>query len=342
MHFDVIIIGSGPAGCAAAICCKQQGLDVLLVTGKEEQRHFDPTIIEPSETIHPGVRSVLAQLNAAHCIDIAMRGVYEGIQVKEQINLLGEDEQGAWQGWHINRNLFDEALLHTVAAQGIEILYNNLVTALILNEERITGIKTNTGAELHATYCIDASGYKRFAGKRLGFNEVHCSPPLVAWTGIAENLPPDHYLFERKYTRFQPGDNGWTWLAPEYDGRCTWTRLSLKGEHDLSPPGELKEYTDPSKTKTWNRRWRVFRPVCAEGLLLCGDAAGIIDPAAGQGILNAIISAGMAVKAIKACLEKPGYESIFLAQYDDWFISDYQDKMNRLKEFYLQHGIQIE
>lgn len=338
---NVIIIGSGPAGCAAAICCRQQGLKALLVTGKEERLAYDPTLVTPSETIHPGVRSVLLQLDAAHCIDMAMRGVYEGIQVNEQIDPLGEDRHGPWQGWHINRKIFDEALLRTVAAQGIDVLYETTVTDLLLQEERITGIRTSTGLEINAAFIIDASGDKRFAGKRLRFNEVHCSPPLVAWTGIAEGLPPTHALYERKYTSFIPASSGWTWLAPEFNGRCTWTRLSIKGEHHLLPPDGLAAYSDNTKTTVWNRRWRVFRPVCTEGLLLCGDAAGVIDPAAGQGILSALVSAGMAVKTIYACVRQPAYESLFLAQYDDWFISDYQEKMNRLKQFYTERGISL-
>lgn len=337
--FSVLIIGSGPAGCAAAICCRQQGLKVLLVTDKEERPAYDPTLVTPSETIHPGVRSVLLQLEAAHCIDMAIRGVYEGIQVNEQVEPLGEDNHGPWQGWHINRQIFDEALLRTVAAQGIDILYHTSVTDLVVQEEKVTGIKTNTGDALSARFVIDATGDKRVAGKRLHFNEVHNSPPLIAWTGIAENLPPDHELYNRKYTTFIPAEGGWTWLAPEFDGRCTWTRLSLKGSHNLLPPEELAAYTDNTKTKTWNRRWRVFRPICTEGLLLCGDAAGIIDPAAGQGILNALVSAGMAVKAIKASVEQPVYESLFMAQYDDWYISNYQEKMSRLKQFYAEWGV---
>ena len=67
----------------------------------------------------------------------------------------------------------------------------------------------------------------------------------------------------------------------------------------------------------------------------------MIDPAAGQGMLTALVSAGMAVKTIHACVRQPAYESLFLAQYDDWFISDYQEKMNRLKQFYAERGISL-
>jgi flavin-dependent dehydrogenase len=48
-------------------------------------------------------------------------------------------------------------------------------------------------------------------------------------------------------------------------------------------------------------QWRIFRPVCKEGLLLAGDAAAIIDPAAGQGIFNAMTSGIMAAHTVRKC-----------------------------------------
>ena len=85
----------------------------------------------------------------------------------------------------------------------------------------------------------------------------------------------------------------------------------------------------------------MFRPVCKEGILLCGDAAGIIDPAAGQGILNALVSATMVAKTIHECLTRPEFEALYLAKYDDWYISDYEAKVELLKHFYAEHGVGV-
>jgi flavin-dependent dehydrogenase len=117
--------------------------------------------------------------------------------------------------------------------------------------------------------------------------------------------------------------------------------MEVKGKQDLLPPMDLRDLALSTKIKSSNRRWRVFRPVCSEGILLCGDAAGIIDPAAGQGILNAMLSAIRAVRTINSCLHEPHLEAMHLAAYDDWFISDYMDKVGKLKYFYSLHNIKL-
>ncbi len=338
MQFDVIIIGSGPAGCAAAISCRQLQLNTLIIAGEDK---IDATEYQPSESVHPGVLPLLSQLHAAHCINIASQGIYEGISVNDEYKALGEDENGPWQGHHINRKLFDAAFLQAAIEQGVTVIKDDAVKDIIVTGERITGIATNSGKNYNCKYLIDASGHKHAAGKQLKFKETFFSAPLAVWTGVTKNIPADSSLFKKKYTRFIPKQNGWTWLAPEPPDRCTWTRLEIKGKHEFLPPDELQPYSNEEKIKKTNRRWRVFRPVCKEGILLCGDAAGIIDPAAGQGILNAILAATMAAKTVKNCIANPDFEALYLAGYDEWFINNYEDKMNRLKHFYTLHGIAL-
>jgi len=44
---DVIVIGSGPAGCAAAATCQQAGLQVLIITEVDEQQDLTGSSIGP-------------------------------------------------------------------------------------------------------------------------------------------------------------------------------------------------------------------------------------------------------------------------------------------------------
>lgn len=340
MTTDVIVIGSGPAGCAAAISCKLRGLKVLLIAGKSTIVSSRDIADEPSESIHPAVVSMLDQLNAPDCIRAATRGTYEGITVNGELKPLGGDEQGNWQGHHINRKLFDQAFLQAAKEQGITFL-NEEANKIVVSNDRVSGVITNSGAVYHCRFLVDASGNKRIAGKQLGFQERFSSAPLAVWTGTANDIPANNALFENSSTKFDTNGNGWTWIAPEIPNRCTWTRLELKGRQQFLPPPELAAYSDLSKIKKNNRRWRVFRPVCKEGVLLCGDAAGIIDPAAGQGILHAILSATMAVTTIKKCITAPDFEAMFLSKYDNWFMTSYIEKVQQLRQYYAALGINI-
>ncbi len=342
MDVDIVIIGAGPAGCAAAIVAVQSGLSALIIAGKNTRHDSANLTIQPSESIHPGVLSLLELLQAGPAIAAASVGVYEGVQTGETLAPLGSSADGdPWLGNHIHRHRFDKALLDAALLQGAGILQPEMVSDLLLQDDCVVGIKTMSGNQITCKYVIDASGYMRFGGKKLQFEEAFDSLPLTAWTGVTENIPPDHFLYSNRFTRFIPNPGGWTWLAPESGGRCTWTMLSAKGKQSVEPPGELTAFTNQGKIKAANCRWRIFRPVCKEGIILCGDAAAIVDPAAGQGILNALLSGMTASKTVVSCISDPDQEPIYLAEYDNWFFQYYQDRVQKLKTHYADLGIAV-
>lgn len=340
MNFDVIVVGGGPAGCAAAVTCKQQGLHTLILAGNSANKLQGPFETYAAESVHPGIVSLLKPLQASSCIDAAVRGYYKRILAGETYNHLGHDEHGEWEGYHIDRKSFDNALLKTALQQEIDVLEEDAVDVSVSDKNHIT-VFTGTGGSFTCRWLIDASGYRSFTSKKLGFKETFYSPPLVSWTGVSDKVYPGHPFIEEKTARFIPHANGWTWLAPELNGRCSWTRLETKGKQSFLPPQELSGFPVIGNIKKANRRWRVYRPLCTEGVILCGDAAGVLDPAAGQGILNALHSGIMAAKTVTSCIALPNLTAIYLAQYDGWFLDDFRKKTEQLNEFYMLHKISI-
>jgi flavin-dependent dehydrogenase len=334
---DVIIIGAGPAGCAAAITSLQSGFRTCIIHKTIPPGEGD----QASESVHPGIESILSTLHAEHCLKAAFRGVYEGIQTGDQFSSLGADNTGPWLGLHINRFLFDRELLRCAEMLGAEVVPDETVTGFSFGHGRVTGVQTASGKHFTGRYVIDASGHKQAGGRLSGFKEIFFTPPLITWTGITECTVHRNPLFVKQFTRFIPLSNGWTWLAPEPPSKCTWTRLSLKGKHPFLPPDELREYPLAGKIKVTNRRWRLFRPLCSEGVILCGDAAGLLDPAAGQGILLALMSGMMAVRTVVSVFRKPDLEGFYLAQYDEWFSRYFLDKAGKLKKYYTDLEINI-
>lgn len=337
-HSDVIIIGAGPAGSASAITCARAGLKTTLVC-REPQAAEQKGQPSPLESIHPGVSTLLTQIQAQDAVTNATVAYYDGIQAGTEYSELGADKSGKWQGSHICRQQFNVSLKACAAAQGVEVVSNENVLDLHFKNGRACRITTSKGKTIHARYIIDCSGRKRFGGKRMRFKEKFYSPPLTAWTGISEGIDPIEY--SKLKTIFIPSGAGWSWLAPGAQWQCAWTRLSRSGKIELSPPDELKRYPLLGSTQITNVRWRLFRPVVSEGILLAGDAAGILDPAAGQGVFNALLSGINAAHTVIRCLHEPQYEAWYLAEYDGWFIEQYEQKAQRLKEYYHLHGINL-
>jgi flavin-dependent dehydrogenase len=340
MFFEVVVIGSGPAGCAAALTCRLAGLETLIIT----KRKIDPEALiyenNPLESVHPGIKSALEKITAIHCLEIATKANYIGIQIGDMFTSLGETPgEGLWKGYHIDRTLFDAALLNTAMDQGVAILQDTSVTDIILKSNRVTGVTTSTSKPVHCRYLIDASGSSRISNRRLKFKDHCLSPILYSCTGVhtADNLA---YIFREGYTRFIARPDGWDWMAQQSINSCTWTSLTIKGSKIVGPPAILKAANIPIASIS-NRQWRISRPTCSNGIILCGDAAGTLDPAAGQGILDALLFGSEAGRTAILCLNNPFHESSFLARYDEQFARRYYHKIGALKDQYAALGINI-
>ncbi|MFV8343577.1 NAD(P)/FAD-dependent oxidoreductase [Flavobacterium sp. XS2P39] len=328
-HQNIIIIGFGSSACAAALNSLLLGRSVTILAGtkvKNDKQSED----RPSESIHPGLLSLLDHLNCGSMPVNCKRGVYENILANGENTMLGKDSSGVWEGVHIDKEIFLCFLRDKVVKGRVEIYYKN-AAELLSNNGRIVGVTTDDGIEYFCDYVIDGSGRFHFSARELALKREYFSPPLVCWSGVTKDILPE--IFEKINTSFTSNGWSWTWLAPENNGNCTWTRLSLKGQSDFKPPKLLEEFQN-STPIVFTMRWHLFRPVAVRGLLICGDAAGVIDPAAGQGIFYSMLSAIAAIETIDRCLKSPESENAFLMEYDHWFVSQYMTKVDRLRDYY--------
>jgi flavin-dependent dehydrogenase len=77
-------------------------------------------------------------------------------------------------------------------------------------------------------------------------------------------------------------------------------------------------------------------------MLMVGDAAGILDPAAGQGILNGLVSGIMGAETVLKCIKQPLIASWYLTQYDSWYIDLFNKKADLLKKRYGELGVVVD
>jgi flavin-dependent dehydrogenase len=327
-HYNVIIIGFGSSACAAGLNALQLGHSVMMLAGAKVKKYELEE--RPSESIHPGLFSLLDYLNCADMPDSCKRGFYNSICANGEDTMLGADSSGAWEGIHIDKEVFLGFLRDKVIDSNIEVLYRN-AAKLLSNSQRVSGILTDDGFEYTCDYVIDGSGRFHFGASALGLKREYFSPPLICWSGVARDISTE--IFDDICTSFDSKGWSWSWLAPETNGQCSWTRLSLKGQADFKPPKILEGFQN-SIPIVFNMRWHLFRPVATSGVLICGDAAGVIDPAAGQGIFFSMLSAVAATETADKCLKSPRNENIFLMEYDQWFVSQYMAKLERLKDYY--------
>ncbi|HAH44699.1 FAD-dependent monooxygenase [Gimesia sp.] len=295
---DVVILGAGPAGAAAAITLLQHGIRVLII----EATLFPRT--RPGETLHPGVEVVFQQLGVAKSVNSAGFIRYDGHTVESsflatsQFQEFGADEEGPWFGYQAPREQLDSILLEYAVKKGAVLLQPGRPTSVVKKCDRIIGIRTNQST-IHCQYVLDATGRHQWLTKQLGLSWEQCSKKLIARYGYAQQIA-DFNISLPAHPMMTIDQEGWTWLAPLPKARIAWVRLCFNGRDPGSKwsPPKLNSLPKDGKSRGADVTWRKSRQMTGENWMLLGDAAFVLDPSSSHGVLRAMMSGILAAQKI--------------------------------------------
>src|SRR5579863_9008965 len=131
---DVVVVGGGPAGAAAAIACAARGLGVVLCERAPSGRD------RPGETLHPGIEPLLGQLGVADRFPLVVGARHAGIWIEwggpRRFEAFGSDANGPWSGFQAWRAEFDALLLERARTLGVEVRQPCPVTGLLEPKSR--------------------------------------------------------------------------------------------------------------------------------------------------------------------------------------------------------------
>ncbi|WP_095047504.1 MULTISPECIES: NAD(P)/FAD-dependent oxidoreductase [unclassified Pseudomonas] len=330
-HFDVVVVGAGPAGCATAISCARHGLRVALI-----ERQAFPRF-RPGESLHPGIEPLLRQLGVAEqlCGRAARR--FDGHWVHwngvPRFNAFGADDRGAWQGFHLERAQLDATLLAQAATLGVEISQPCRARRVLTQASRVIGVETDS-ARLYATCLIDASGACDWLARQLGLPVRHCSPPLVARYGYLQG----HSATYATTAHLLADPDGWTWIAQVEPQLLHWTHLTFENNRRSTRlPEALQALPAVGRIRGADVTWRIIPAVTGAGYFLVGDAANRLDPASSHGVLKALMSGMQAAQAVADCLLQPALQTAAQAQYRQWLNAGFARDVAHLRDFYRLH-----
>ena len=307
MH-DVVVIGGGPAGCAAAIGCATRGLSVAIVdraAGRGQR---------PGETLHPGVEVIFATLGVAEAIDRAGFVRHAGSWADGVFRPFGDD----WRGYQAHASRLDPILLDRATACGAEVV-REVAEQPIVEEGRVVGVVAG-GNAIRARVVIDASGRRQWLASALGLPLDVRSEPLTAVYGYTRNGHGDA-------PRFETHADGWSWLAPIGEGRAAWVRLAPAAE-TAKVIADAPELEAPARAA--DVTWRLAVPPVGEGYFLAGDAAFVLDPSSGHGVLKALLSATQAARCAADLLHGTAPAAAIARAYTEWITAMFEHDVAKL------------
>jgi flavin-dependent dehydrogenase len=278
MHFDLLIVGGGPAGCAAAIRAASAGLRVALI----EKAAFPRDL--PGEALHPDVERAFVALGVSEAISQADFICCPGwirARAAESSFVPFEGQAGLGFGYQAWRSEMDSILLDQARRRGVTVAQPARTGKVLLRGNCVVGLEVN-GQPWYSGHLVDASGTARWLARTLRLPLKAFSPKLVA-----------RYAYHQgdcavgTIPQFHEHDCGWTWLARVRTNCCQCVQLSLSA--DAEPPAPPPPF-ETVRFRGADVTWRLVPKCAGPGYFLCGDAAAVLDPAAPSGVARALAS----------------------------------------------------
>lgn len=332
INCDVLVVGAGPAGSMAAKAAAEKGVNVIFI--EEHLVPGTPVYCAEGLTIG-GIRDgglepvppyVSQQINAARVI--APNG--------KAIDMITKD----WTGYTLNRVEFDLALSEKAVEAGAKLMTETKAMDVIKEGKKIIGVKAiqnGEDIEFHAKVVIGADGHWSIIRRKAGLlhyfpDYITCAQYQLGGLDLEEPNINEFYMG----AKYAPG--GYAWVFPKSKSVAN-VGLGIRMKQDKPAVEYLKDFVanDPRlrNSKIIKKNGGIC-PVSGtldkyimDGLMLVGDAAGMLIPVTGAGIHTGIVSGKMAGKTAAEAIIEGNVSEKRLSAYKTDF-NKYWDK--RIKE----------
>jgi digeranylgeranylglycerophospholipid reductase len=334
---DVLVIGGGPAGSMAAKWAAKSGARVLMIEKRQE-------IGSPVRCGEGMSKDWLPEvgITPGRWINLEVEGarIYSPSEKVFEIN---EKHAGNEVGYVVERDGFDKQLAIDAANAGVEVKLKTAAVALLKEKGRVVGAKVKEFGqtyEVRAPVTVGADGFESQVGR---------------WAGIPTNIATrdmDTCLQYRmtavdcdvRYCDFYLGKvapGGYVWIFPKGDGLA-----------NVGIGVQVSQVTSPADARTYLDRWIDHHPgyakgkkidmvgggvsispplkqTVADGIMLVGDAARMIDPLTGGGIANGCIAGKICGTVAAEAVHAGDASKEFFQKYEKGWRARLEEKLYR-------------
>ncbi len=295
--YDVIVVGSGPAGATVSAALARKGADVLVLEKERLPRY---------KCCAGGVT-----VRAAQMLDLDVRQLAEDAVTDMSVAFKGSQTYIGHSGepiiYTVMRDKFDHALVTRAQQAGATIVDGQTVEHIQAFPDGVE-VSTTSGS-YRSRFLVGADGGYSTVAHQTGLRN---GSRYVAAMESEVEAPPEELARWKSQIAIDIGCiyGGYAWVFPKHThlsiGIASTSRKA-RGVRD-----SYRWFLDSLRLRNYRLRKTVavavpmcnWNVVAARGrIALLGDAAGLIDPLTGEGIRNAVWSARLAAPAIIEALQ---------------------------------------
>lgn len=336
---DIVVIGAGPAGSAAAKHAALGGAEVILMDKKSE-------IGTPKRCAEGIYDHGLKWLEIEPDPQWAVQRINGGTIVAPDGTRLTLDETVLPEkGYIIERKVFDKYMAMDAAREGAQIMVKTFAKSLEKGEDSkgsyyiLSCEQMDKTIEIKARIIIAADGPESRIAKSLGINST--TNPKDMMSGVQFEMVGVNCermdLIELHLGAFAAG--GYAWIFPKGDDIANVgigvnglaERPAIEYLNDFiasypplenAKPVELNVGGDPIGG--------MIERIYDDNLLVCGDAAGQVDPITGGGIILGMLGGMTAGRVAAKAIKEGDYSADRLKEYETKYSEITQDAIPKL------------
>ncbi len=315
--YDVIVVGGGPAGSIAAEAAAKQGARTIML---EKDRDIGYPVRCGEGVGATGLKKFIdpdPKWIATVISKVRMRSP-DNTHVD-----FGMDEAG----YVLHRRQFDYALANRASQAGVEIQTRAYVDGLIYENDSVGGVKyqyMGDSRQLTSKIVIAADGVESRVGRMAGLRTATKLKDMDSGYQVSVgNIEVDQEMIDF-YIGHNWAPGGYLWIFPKGDGMAN-IGLGINGVYakEYSAHDMVFDFLDKHFPKAAVMSGvaggipiaKTLKKIIANGLMLTGDAARMVNPVTGGGIITGMQGGEIAGDVAGQLINRGDYSEKAMEEY---------------------------
>ena len=333
MEVECLVIGAGPAGSMAAKELASKGIETIVIEKRQE--------IGAPKRCAEGVSKHSLEKLGIKVHELGITRVIKGaVLYSPSGKKVVMDGQGM-EGYVLERKVFEKYLASEAIKEGARYMVKTQATNMVRENGRWrVSIKNLDGEdEIVANLVIGADGVESKVGRWAGLKTLnrltdYHSGIQFEMAGVNADENYIHLFFGNEVAPL-----GYAWIFPKAFSANVGLGILEKGakmraydylKKFIEEHEDIFKNASPIEINSGGVPVAHFTGMAADGVMLVGDAAQLVNPIHGGGIVRAMHSSIMAAEVAEQALKEKNLSKERLMEYENMWNEEYEEKTNKL------------